>query len=368
MALREEIVRAPKDPGTAKVRIYPADAMLSLADSFAQRAAWYELAGRRSDSSVLPNEADAARLADLKTALDMRKQALARAQADPSSYDREWISIERFKDAVAESYLNEAAEAAARNKTADAQKMLNEALKLSGRSVADAAADLPHKKAVATLLFRIGVAYLKANKPADAGDWFERMRAVADAMIREGTGDPAEDQLRLYQAYYGLGTAAQLLGRRAIATARFKDCVKLADDLARDNPRPRNVWAQMIALARAGYPERAAAVVREEQARVENPQTGSLRAPGDFYFNAACAYALAAHAVGRWADDAKLTEDEAKQRADYLGEAWAAVEQTIRLNGSQAKAIDSDPDLAFLHKQAGFADKLKEIRARFPAK
>jgi hypothetical protein len=124
----------------------------------------------------------------------------------------------------------------------------------------------------------------------------------------------------------------------------------------------------MIALARAGYPERAAAATREEQARVENPQGGSLRAPADFYFNAACAYALAAHAVGRWADNDKLTEDEAKQRAAYLDDAWTAVEHAVRLNGSQAKAIDSDPDLAFLHKQPGFADKLKEIRAKFPAK
>src|SRR5262249_38050746 len=157
--------------------------------------------------------------------------------------------------------------------------------------------------------------------------------------LREGGGTPEDDQHLLYQAYYGLGTVAQLTGRRAEATARFKDCVKLADELARDNPRPRHVWAQMIALAPAGYPDRAAAVTRGEQARADDPQSGHLGVPAEFYFNAACAYALAAHAVGRWADDGELSADEAKQRVAYLADAWGAVEQAVRLNGPQAKAL-----------------------------
>jgi serine/threonine protein kinase len=368
MALRETIVSAPKDPGAAPVRIYPADALMSLADSYLQRATWYEQAGRQSNPVVPANGAATARASDLKSVLELRKKALAKAEADPKSYDSEWIPLDRFKDALAETYLLLAADAAAANQMADAQRLLNDALKQSGRSVADAAASLPHKEAVARLLFALGVAYLKANQPAAAGDWFERMRAVAEAKLREASGASEDDQHLLYQAYYGLGTVAQLTGRRAEAIARFKECVKLADNLARDNPRPRHVWAQMIALARAGYPDRAAAVVREEQARVDDPRTGYLRVPAEFSFNAACAYALAAHAVGRWADDAKLSADEAKQRALYLDEAWGAIEQAVRLNGSQAKALDSDPDLAFLHAQPGSAQRLKQIRTKYAAK
>jgi serine/threonine protein kinase len=363
LALREDIVRSPRDT-TSRIRIYPADAKLSLADSFAQRARWYETATKQTDPELPPEAAAEARAKDLNAARDLRVKALAQAEADAKSFDSEWLTLSRFKDAAAESYLIEAADAAAAGKPGDAQRRLNEALKLSGRSIADAAADLPHKSAVASLLFRSGVAYLTANQPAAAGEWFDRMRSVAEAIIRDGTGPDEENQFRLYQADYGLGTVAQILGRRAEATARFKECVKLTDDLVRDNPRPKHVWAQMIALARAGYPDRAVAVTREEQSRVDDPASGKFRVPPEFYFNAACAYSLAAHAVGRWSDDAKLKPDESRQRAAYLAEAWKAVEQSIRLHGSQAKDIDTDPDLAFLQSQPGFKEKLAGLRGK----
>ena len=341
LRLRQDIVDAPKSTAGSRDALFPADALASLAESHAELA---DLA----DLDKKPAEARPHRVA----ALDLRKRALALVLADPKATEA-WIGADAFRSRLAASHMQEAWASFAKDRPA-AEAHAEEALRLL-QAVAEADDDaLPAKREVASVLFFLGARRLTAGDPAKAKQYFDKMYAVVGRVLRQGDEATSRDNRWTQSlALYGVGVAEAKLGNRPKATAAFRDCVRLRDDLAREEDRPRYSWGLMVALARAGDAKRAVEVLRQEKARDRNPD--------DFWFNAACTYSLAAESVGGWQPDAALTPDQRREREGYTTEALAAVDQVIRLKSRRAAEMTADPDLEYLQTLPRFRDLIKQI-------
>ena len=141
------------------------------------------------------------------------------------------------------------------------------------------------------------------------------------------------------------------------AAAAVLECVRLREELYREDDRPRNAWGLMVALARAGNTDRAVKVLREEKDR--------NRLPGEYWFNAACAYSLFAESLAIGKPDDKLSADEKKKRNGSVADALAAVDKVYEVKSLRSPGLRNDPDLEYLQKLPVFREKLD---AHSPAK
>ena len=347
LRLRQEIVDGPQSrPGTRE-HLLPADTIASLAESHNARAT---LADAKKDTAAAADHRG--------KALDLRLRAYELAKKDPATTE-EPAGLAPFQQALAESYLLRSAAAAAANKVGEVQENLKLALALREQAVTENAESLPYKKELAGILFKIGAAQLgAAGKAAEARDTFDRMATLMDQVVKQGDEATSRDNRRLYAlALYGVGVAGRKAGDPQKAATAMRECVRLREELYREEDRPGNSWGLMVALARSGDTDRAVKVLREERDRD--------RRPDQFWFNAACAYSLCAESVAIGKPDDKLTADEKKKRSGFVADALAAVDKVFEVKSPKSADLRNDPDLAYLQRLPAFREKLD---AHLPAK
>ena len=346
LRLRQEIVESPRSrPGTREY-LFPADTIASLAESHNARAT---LADAQKDAVAAAGHRS--------KALDLRRKAYEMAKKDPATTE-EPAGLAPFQQELAKSYLQKAAAAAAADKLAEAREDLKLALELRQQAVTENAEGLPYKKELAALLFKIGADQLGAGEAAEARDSFDRMATLMDQVVKQGDEATSQENRRLYAlALYGVGVAGRKAGDPKKATAAMRECVRLREELYREEDNPRNAWGLMVALARSGNTDRAVKILREEQDR--------NRRPDHFWFNAACAYSLCAESVALGKPDDKLTADEKKKRSGFVVDALASVDKVFEVKSPKSAELRNDPDLEYLQRLPAFREKLD---AHLPAK
>jgi tRNA A-37 threonylcarbamoyl transferase component Bud32 len=342
LRLRQEIVDSPRSrPGT-RGRLLPADTLASLAESHDALADLADAEGNPAGAAEHRGQS-----------LDLRRRAYEMARTDPDSTE-EPPGLAAFQQALAKSYLQEAAAASAAGRLGDAQKSLQLALELREQAVAENAENLPYKTELANALFQIGVAKLGAGKAAEARDLFDRMASLMDQVVKQGDEATSRDNRRRHAlALYGVAVAAAKAGDPARGTTALRECVRLREELYREEDRPVNAWGLMVALARSGRVDRAVRILRDEQQRG--------RTLPDFWYNAACTYSLCAAALGGGKPDDQLSADERQTREEYV---TAALEAIDRLAGSKSRRVGelrTDPDLEYLQGTPAFREKLDKL-------
>lgn len=331
--------------------------MRSLAESCTQLATLAELKNQKDDVRQLRREAK-----------QLREKAYDLAKSDPTTSE-EPLKLAPFQSELAQSYITEAAELSAESGVekdakkaqslrAESEKLLEQALQLSERAVDDNAESVPFKKDLSSVLFRVGVSRLIAGKFAEARDAFDRTYSIRDQIVKQGDEKTSkQNRWDLSLALYGVGVANIKLGERAKGTSAFRDCLTLREKLLAEDDQLQYVRGVMTAAARTGNHARAIKLIESEASREPARGLNSTM----FLFDSACTASLAAHAVGNWAADDKLTTDQKALRAKYLDTAWSYVKKLAAANPAKAREFATDPDCEFLQAQPNFKATLDSI-------
>jgi tetratricopeptide (TPR) repeat protein len=206
-------------------------------------------------------------------------------------------------------------------------------------------ADPAVQGALATTRCGHGDARLRLGHPKEALDLYRKALPMWEARAKLY---PYNVRARAGLAYthYRIATALLRLGQREAADAEYRQALALYErpPLAGSaNLHDRGNAA--IVLARCGRDAEAAA--RAEALCKDAPRSGSAR------FDAACCYAVCAGKAG-----------DTAQQAEYRRKAVAALRQAAGPGYKDVVALETDPDLDALRKDAEFKALLAELKKR----
>jgi hypothetical protein len=158
--------------------------------------------------------------------------------------------------------------------------------------------------------------------------------------------NPANTEMRqaLASSCYRLGTVAQRCGEAAQSQEQFRECLRLREGLAKEDPT--NLYKQVelaLAQARCGEHEKAAAVA-------EPLRKGAAKDAGILYY-LGCVYALCADAVQAPA-----------LREHYASEALATLRQAIAQGYNDRVSLETDPDLESLQPTPEYVELVKQLK------
>jgi len=158
--------------------------------------------------------------------------------------------------------------------------------------------------------------------------------------------NPANTEMRqgLASSCYRLGTVAQRSGETTEAQKQFRECLRLREGLAKEDPT--NLYKQVelaLAQARCGEHEQAAAVA-------EPLRKAAAKDAGILYY-LGCAYALCADAAQTPA-----------LREHYAGEALATLRQAIAQGYNDRVSLETDPDLESLQRTPAYVELVKGLK------
>jgi serine/threonine-protein kinase len=329
-----------------------------------------------------------------RAALAIQEDLLAHPRANPE------LTPTEIKATVANSYqrLAEIAERMGPDAEDDPEEMLQKGLKLR-EEVAAAGRGGSDRKELGHVHYLLGELKWKRQQEAEAVKHYDAALAQCTAAVREdphsvrykaelfnvcgNAGDkiflrgdtakaktfygaaigPSEQlaavderpvvQRILAQNYYRLATACLRLQDPA-ADGYYDKCLAVRDRLYRANPKDdRSVIDLMIAQARCGQHERAAALADDLQRR--RPKDAGVQ------LQAACCYALCHAGVAHGKAAEKLTADDRARQERYAGLAVAAL-RAARANGyKDVHNLEVEPDLDPIRHEAGFYAVMQEF-------
>jgi serine/threonine protein kinase/tetratricopeptide (TPR) repeat protein len=201
----------------------------------------------------------------------------------------------------------------------------------------------------------LGETLLRLRQPGAARTHYELAVEVYKTQYEE---EPRNGGLRysLFNAYYGLGTAAAGSGATDVAADSFKQAIALNEPRLRD---PKDVGARleiMLCRARLGQYQEAAQLA--EQAR--------RLAPRDGLKEIAAGYALCIPAVIKGRELSRLTPTERQLTEEYAAKALAALTQARSQGLKDWVSLETEPDLAPLKGRPDFESFLEELRRAYP--
>ncbi len=191
----------------------------------------------------------------------------------------------------------------------------------------------------------------------------EYHRKALELMNRWVTAEPtnAEALQRLATTLYYEATCALESGDRAGATAGYRRCLEIRENLAADPNVRMPRMALMVALARCGEHVRAAGIARE---LVAGPPSNEM-----VYFEAACGFALSAGAVR---DQSRPTVPAGGAAAlapaaealirDYTDRAIDCLRKAKARGYADVVGLETDPDLEPIRHEPAF----RALVAEFP--
>jgi eukaryotic-like serine/threonine-protein kinase len=184
------------------------------------------------------------------------------------------------------------------------------------------------QQALAACLGALGDLELQGGEASRARAHFLEAHDLLDKLAA-GNPDSVPARRNLALSHYRLGTACLRLGEGPAAEGHYRQCLKLRQEVARQDPRHAyNQIDLMVILARCGRPAEAAG--RAEKLRARAPQDPAV------LFQVACTYALCAGAAG---------EKDAAGRERYAGLALEALGRAVACGYRDVVALRHDPDL-----------------------
>jgi len=184
-----------------------------------------------------------------------------------------------------------------------------------------------------------------------AGDAAAARRPYAEAVAANerlaGQDGRAAVRKKLGYNYYRLATALLRLHMDADADRYYGKCLRLREELAKDGPEDVNLKIdRMIALARCGRHDEAAAAARQVQAEYAREPRALVQV--------ACCLALCAPAVVHGKKGEDVTDSDRRQQEEYAAQAVEALRQAKALGYADVKNLASEPDLDPLRERDDF--------------
>jgi serine/threonine protein kinase len=327
LALQEDLLTRPR----ANPRITPAEIKAAMARSFQSLGDIAERLGPRADD-------DAEGLLDKALTLHeeiVAAEASARAKKDLAHAhcllgDAQW---RRQREAEAQVHYEAALPlcVAAVREEPNSARFTAELFNLCGN-----AGDkiFLHSGAAPALPF-----YVAAIGPA------EQMAA--------GDGRPVVHRI-LAQNYYRLATAYLRLNDATGADANYAKCLAVREKLHAVNKDDNASIGLMIAQARCGQHEKAAALA-DDLLRRRPKQVGIL-------IQAACCYALCSSAVAHHKTAAQLTSEDKAQQNQYSEQAIAALRNAQANGYKDVQNLKLEPDLDPIRADPRFRSLVAELR------
>jgi tetratricopeptide (TPR) repeat protein len=203
----------------------------------------------------------------------------------------------------------------------------------------DYKADLAESYAV------IGDFQARAGQLKDAERSYQNLRDNLAAVLNFNKEDLSRQQ-EVARTHERVAALALLQNKPGDAKFRYQEALKIWDELVQTEPN-NFTWraAHAVALARAGKIDVAQKQAAELSQRC--PQSGEL------LLQAARCHAICATAAA-----------DAPQKKRFLEAAVTAIRQVADAGWKDARLIDSDPELAIVRNEAGYADALAAIRRR----
>ncbi|MBI3465609.1 MAG: protein kinase [Planctomycetes bacterium] len=175
------------------------------------------------------------------------------------------------------------------------------------------------------------------------------LQNAADASIRH------QAQWDQSQAHYRLGTARSLLGESGRADEHFRECLKLREPLAKEDPGDAHKQiGLMLALARCGEHKRAAETA-------DSLGKSALEDPAILFY-VACGYALCIPAVTGDKPVENLKDEQRKDLYLYAASAVRFLRQAVTLGFHDVVAIETDPDLEYVRKEPGYTQVIQKLK------
>jgi tRNA A-37 threonylcarbamoyl transferase component Bud32 len=155
--------------------------------------------------------------------------------------------------------------------------------------------------------------------------------------------------------YYRMATACLRLGETAASDGYYAKCLAVRERVYVADPKDdRNVIDLMIARARCGQHEQAAALAADLQAR--KPKNAAT------LLQVGCCYALCMAAVAHGKSPDQVTADDRARQERYAGLAVAAL-RAARANGyNKVHDLQVEPDLDPIRADSGFDSFMQEFR------
>ena len=330
-----------------------------------------------------------------REALALQEDLLAHPKPNPE------LTPTEEKASVANSYqrLAEIAEQMGPNAQDDPEEMLQKALKLR-EEVAAARRGPADRKELGHVHYLLGERMWKRHQEAEAVKHYDAALVECAAAVRAdpdsvrfkaelfnlcgGAGDkifmngdsarakafyaasigPSEQlaavdprlvvQRILSQNYYRLATAYLRLDDTAAADQYYAKCLAVRERVYAANKDDNSVIDLMIARARCGQHEQAAALADDLQRRL--PKRPNV------LFQAACCYALCVGGVAHGKAPAQLTNEDRARQERYAQQAVTAL-RAARANGyKDVHNLEVEPDLDPIRADSGFNSFMWEFR------
>ncbi len=201
--------------------------------------------------------------------------------------------------------------------------------------------------------------YPMGRDPAGAGAYHRKaLELISRRVAADPTNAPA--QQRLATTLYYEATCARHAGDRAGAAAGYRRCLEIREKLATDPKAKIPRIELMLAQARCGQHERAAAIARELAAQSpDNEMIG---------FQSACGFALSAGAVRDRQSPALMAAVGAPPAAadallirDYVNHAIDCLRRAKARGFSDVVGLETDPDLEPIRDDPAFRTLLEEF-------
>jgi serine/threonine-protein kinase len=158
----------------------------------------------------------------------------------------------------------------------------------------------------------------------------------------------------LAQNYYRLATAYLRLNETSAADQYYAKCLAVREKVYAANKDDNSVIDLMIARARCGQHEQAAALADDLQRRL--PKRPNV------LFQAACCYALCVGGVAHGKAPAQLTNEDRARQERYAQQAVTAL-RAARANGyKDVHNLEVEPDLDPIRADSGFNSFMWEFR------
>jgi hypothetical protein len=205
---------------------------------------------------------------------------------------------------------------------------------------------------LAAILGRMGDTELQwRRRPYEALVFYRQAHPLHESLHKV---DPknVENRKDLSQSHYRLGTAALWSGDRTAADAHFQACRKLREAMANDDPK--NLYKKLeylLVQARCGQHAEVASAA----------DTMATDDPGLLYF-IGCSYALCVSAVAPGKAAGELTTGEQELKKRYTAKAVQAIGRAIDKGFKDREALQLDPDLEPIQKDAEYAKLLGRLK------